>query len=252
MPFTLVQLSDPHLGARWSPTGAAALEAAVTAVGDVLGAAPDAVVVTGDIANTPTDEEYVEASAILGRLDAPLYVVPGNPDDAAGLRRHFPTPGGTWNYAVELGPLRLGALDTTRPERDDGELDPARLEWLEATLSADTSTPTLVAMHHPPLLTGMPAMDEIGIPEPERRAFEEIVRRHPQVGVIACGHVHRAVVGALGTATVLAIPSTDMQLSLELAPAELQFVREAPCFAVHILADGRFVSHLQPVSSSPR
>ncbi len=246
MPFTIVQLTDPHLGARWSTTAAASLEAAVTAVGDVLEEAPDAVVVTGDIASTPTDEEYREAAAILDRLEAPLYVIPGNHDDAAGLRRHFPPPGPSWNYAVELGPVRLIALDTTREERDDGELDPARLEWLQTTLAGDESTPTLLAMHHPPLVTGMPAMDEIGIPQAHRLALEAILRPHCQVQVIACGHVHRTVVGRLGAATVMAIPSTDLQLSLELAPAELEFVREPPGFAIHLLAEGRIVSHLQP------
>jgi 3',5'-cyclic-AMP phosphodiesterase len=246
VPFTVVQLTDPHLGARWSTTAAASLAAAVRAVGDVLGRAPDAVIVTGDVASTPTDDEYAEARAILRGLRAPLYAVPGNHDDAAGLRRHFETPGGAMSYAVDLGPIRLVALDTTRPERDDGQLDPGRLEWLETALAADGATPTLLAMHHPPFATGMPAMDEIGIPEGERRALEEIIARHRQVHVIACGHVHRAIARALGGALVLAIPSTDMQLSLHLAPAELRFVREPPCFAFHILVEGRIVSHIVP------
>lgn len=219
----------------------------MTAVGELLGRAPDAVVVTGDIASTPTDDEYAEARDILAGLDAPLYPVPGNHDDPAGLLAHFDTPGGESSYAVALGPIRLVALDSTRPDGDGGRLDPARLDWLEATLAADPATPTLLAMHHPPLVSGMPTMDAIGIDADERRALEEVLGRHAQVQVIACGHVHRAMIGRLGPATVLAIPSTDMQLALDLAPGELRFVREPPCFAVHILVDGRIVSHIQPV-----
>lgn len=247
MPVTIVQLTDPHIGARWSSRAPASLGAAVTAVVDLLGRAPDAVIVTGDIASTPADDEYAQARAILDGLGAPLYPVPGNHDDPAGLRRHFEVPGGGAGYAVELGPIRLVALDSTRPDGDAGRLDPARLEWLAATLATDEATPTLLAMHHPPIVTGIPTMDAIGIPDDERRALGEVLARHPQVHLVACGHVHRAIVGALGGATVLAIPSTDMQLALDFAPGELRFVDEPPSFAVHILAGGRIVSHIQPV-----
>ena len=49
-------------------------------------------------------------------------------------------------------------------------------------------------------------------------------------------------------ASVLAIPSTDMQLILDLAATELRFDPQGPCFAVHVLAGGRIVSHIQPVA----
>jgi len=244
-----VQITDPHIGARWSTTAASGLAAAVSAAGDILGRAPDAAIVTGDIASTPADGEYAEARRLLDGLNAPVYPVPGNHDDRAALRRHFDVAGdGPVSHAVDLGPLRLVALDTTRPGSDGGELDAARLDWLEQTLAADESTPTLLGMHHPPLVTGIPAMDAIGIADDERLALAEIVTRHPQVQVIACGHVHRAIVGAIGGATVLAIPSTDEQLALRFAPGDLQFVREPPCIAFHVLLDGRIVSHIQPVA----
>jgi len=251
VPFTVVQLTDPHIGAQWSTRAASTLGAVVAAVGELLGRAPDAVIVTGDVASTPTDGEYAEARAILDGLGAPLYPVPGNHDDGAGLLRHFATPSGTTSYAAGLGPVRLVALDTTRPDDAGGRLDPARLEWLEATLAEDASTPTLLAMHHPPLVTGIPTMDAIGIADGERRALADILARHPQVQVIACGHVHRAIVGRLDAATVLVLPSTDMQLALDFTPGELRFVPDPPCFAIHILLDGRIVSHIQPVPDAP-
>lgn len=245
--LTVVQLTDPHIGAPWSDVAADSLTAAVAAVGDLLGGPPDAVIVTGDIASTPTDDEYAQARAILDGLGAPLYPVPGNHDDPAGLLRHFGTPSQTTSYAAELGPVRLVALDSTRPGSAAGRVDPARLEWLEATLAADAATPVLLAMHHPPLDIGIPSMDAIGIPQEQRRGLEAVLGRHPQVQLVACGHVHRAIAGRLGPATVLAVPSTDMQLAFDLAPGELRFVREPPCFAVHVLVDGRIVSHIQPI-----
>jgi 3',5'-cyclic AMP phosphodiesterase CpdA len=255
VPFTVVQLTDPHLGAPWSDDPGSALAASVAAVGDTLGRAPDAVIITGDIASTPTDEEYAEARAHLDRLGAPLYALPGNHDDRDALRRHFDVPGaGPVSYTVGLGssphsrpPVRLVALDSTHPGSDGGQLDAPRLEWLEGALGEDESTPTLLAMHHLPLVTGIPALDAIGIPADEREALASIVSRHPQVQVVACGHVHRALIGTLGPAAVVAIPSTDVQLALDFESGELRFVREPPCFAVHVAIDGRLVSHIQPV-----
>ena len=90
-------------------------------------------------------------------------------------------------------------------------------------------------------------MDAIGIPAAERQALGEIVSRHRQVQVIAAGHVHRAIIGQLAATTVLAIPSTDEQLRLNFESDELTFVREPPCFAIHVLVEGRIVSHIQPV-----
>lgn len=249
MPFALVQLSDPHIGARWSTTAASGLTDAVRAVKSTLGGDPDAVIVTGDIASTPSETEYVRARELLAPLDAPLHAVPGNHDDAEAVARHFPPPASAIagiGYSVEVGPVRLVALDSTRSDGDGGRLDRARLDWLEATLSEDAATPTLIAMHHPPLPTGVRAMDAIGIDAEERRALEEILWRQRNVQVIACGHVHRVIVGAAGPATVVAIPSTDMQLGLDFSADALRFVTEPPCFAVHTLAEGHLVSHIQP------
>lgn len=255
MPFTVAQLTDPHIGAPWSEGAASALASAVAAVGRVLGGAPDAVVVSGDVAHTPAEEEYQEARALLNRLGAPVYVVPGNHDDRDGLRRHFDvpnTPGPRLNYAVDLGRVRLIALDTKRSGSDGGELDAPQLNWLDVVLGEDEATPTLLAMHHPPLITGMPAMDSIGLPADQIRALAEIISRHRQVHVVAGGHVHRAIVSALGGASVLAIPSTDVQLALDLEADDLRFVSEPPCFAVHLLAGDRLISHIQPVHTRAR
>jgi 3',5'-cyclic-AMP phosphodiesterase len=251
MPFAVVQLTDPHIGATWTDDPSAALAAAVAAVGKVLSSAPDAVLVSGDIANTPDDGEYEQARELLDRFDAPVYVLPGNHDDREGLKRHFAIPVGEephLSYAVDLGPARLVCLDTQRPGRDGGQLDSQRLSWLERSLAQDEVTPTLLAMHHPPLVVGVPSLDAIAIPPDERGALAESLARHRQVHVIAAGHVHRAIIGELGGARVIAIPSTDVQLALDTEAPEIRLVREPACFAVHMLIEGRFVSHIQPIS----
>jgi 3',5'-cyclic AMP phosphodiesterase CpdA len=254
MTYLIVQLTDPHIGAPWSDDPAVALERALGGIRSVLGRAPDALLVTGDIANTPLEPEYATAKRLLETARVPVYVIPGNHDDRDALRHAFGAPEGadeaSFSYAVTLGPVRLVALDTTRYGAAGGELDPGRLAWLDRMLHEDADTPTLLAMHHPPIDTGHPGMDEIGIPAPDRAALADVLRRHGQVQMIACGHVHRTVAGAIAGVPVLAIPSSDVQLALDFETPELRFVPEPPCFAVHTLAGARLVSHLQPINAA--
>lgn len=249
-PFTLVQLSDPHVGADWGfgdPVAklAAAVEAVQSLVPD-----PDAVLISGDLADHAADAEYEQARELAARLGAPLYVLAGNHDDRASLRRHFDVSGAEGEpvqYAADLGPLRLVVLDSTRPGEDRGELDADRLAWLEATLAAAPDAPTLVALHHPPLEIGIPAFDRDALPPADRRALGAVVAAHPQVRRIVAGHVHRTVYAELAGRSVLAAPSTYVQALLDLGGEEIRFSDDPAGFVVHALLDGELVSHVQPV-----
>jgi Icc protein len=250
-PFTLVQISDPHIGAAWGGADPDAMLAAAVDSIRALAPAPHALLVSGDLADDAADAEYQRLRALLSPLDAPLHVLPGNHDDRSVMRRHFDLPGEhaePVQYAADLGPLRLVVLDTSRPGEDRGELDTARLAWLDHTLADEPERPTLVAMHHPPLSTGIPAMDEIGLPADDRRGLGEVVGRHPQVRRIVAGHVHCTAVSELVGRAVLAVPSTYVQIRLAFDLRELRFDAEPAGFAVHVMLDGALVSHVRPVT----
>jgi 3',5'-cyclic AMP phosphodiesterase CpdA len=150
-------------------------------------------------------------------------------------------------YSVDLGPIRLIVLDTTRPGEDPGELDAERLAWLDAELAAAPDQPTLLAMHHPPVATGVPKWDELALAPVDRVALGEVIGRHPQVRRLATGHVHRTISGSLAGRTVLTVPSTYVQGRLNFGATELELADEPAGFAVHAVLDGELVSHIQPV-----
>jgi 3',5'-cyclic-AMP phosphodiesterase len=250
-PFLLVQLSDPHVGADWGgPDPDAQLAAAVDAV-LALPQQPDAVLVTGDLADHGTETEYARVRELLAPLGAAVHVLAGNRDDRTALRRAFGLPGTGYEpvqYDADLGPLRMVVLDTTIPGEDAGALDDERLAWLERELSAVPGAPTLLAMHHPPLVTGVPAWDEISLAAGDRAALEDVLRRHPQVHRIVAGHVHRTMTTELAGRPLLTVPSTYVQFRLDFAATELEPAHAAPAgFGVHALAGGTLVSHVQPV-----
>jgi 3',5'-cyclic-AMP phosphodiesterase len=249
-PFLLVQLSDPHIGADWGGGDPVAMLSA--AVASVLAVAPnpDAVLVSGDLADHALDREYEQVRELLAPLDAPLYVLAGNHDDRGALRRHFGVPGADSQpvqYVAEVGPLRLVVLDSTRPGEDSGELDDDRLAWLEITLAEAHEAPTLLALHHSPLLTSIPVFDEFGLSAAACRALASVVGAHPQILRIVGGHMHRMASGKLGGRNVLAVTSTYVQSLLEFDAEEVAVSPEPSGFAVHAFADGELVSHLQPV-----
>src|SRR4051812_34083760 len=249
-PLLIAQLSDPHIGADWAGQDPVeGLDAAVRAI-DTLEPRPVAVVVSGDLAETGADAEYEQVRALVAPLDLPLYVLPGNCDDRATLRRHFNLPGvgaEPVQYVADLDSLRLVVLDSTRPGEDGGELGAERLAWLEAALNDAADVATVIALHHPPIVTGIPAMDAIGLPAGDRRALAAVVARHPQVRRIVAGHVHRTIVANLDGCAVLAVPSSYTQFTLDFRAPGLSISREPAGIAVHAVLDGEVISHVQHV-----
>jgi 3',5'-cyclic-AMP phosphodiesterase len=253
-PATLVQLSDLHLCAGEAGIGAACrLERAVRRVA-TLQPRPHAVLLSGDLVDAPSSAAYEQAFELLAALGVPLHAIPGNHDDRDLLRAHFgpgPAPAGApVRFAVSCESLRLVGCDSTRPGDDDGELDNEQLGWLDETLGQQPKTPTLLALHHPPVLTGIRSMDAIALAGQDRVALEELLGAHPQVQTITCGHVHTAMTTAFAGRPLLICPSTNSAVRLDLrARDDLPFaVSDQPLgFAVHTLVDGRLVSHVQPL-----
>jgi 3',5'-cyclic-AMP phosphodiesterase len=247
-PLVFVQLSDPHVGAVWagdhSVRGLASTVDAVLRLPD----RPDAVLLTGDLADHAEDGEYEVVKQLMERIDAPLYLLPGNHDDRSRMRDHFDLPGrgdAPVQYSADVGPLRVLLIDSTRRGEVSGEFPPERLAWLESALTEAPDRPTLVAMHHPPFQTGSDAWDRIGLPAADRSALATVLAGHPQVQLVAAGHVHGTIAAQVGTRSALTAPSTYVQARLDLTSNEIAFGNDPPGFAVHVFANGNLTSHVQ-------
>ena len=133
---------------------------------------PDAVLLSGDLADHATDEEYEHLHELLAPLQAPVTCCRATTTTGAPFiaTRRPRRRRGAGRYSVDLGPLRLVVLDTTRPGEASGALKGDQLDWLDAELAAAPEQPTLPAMHHPPLVIGVPSWDEIGLGSADRHA----------------------------------------------------------------------------------
>ena len=213
---------------------------------------PDAVLATGDLVDAGTIDEYERLQRLLAPLPMPVYLSPGNHDDRDALRRVFADHAylpraGFIQYVVDAGPLRMIALDTLLPGSAGGLMDAERIAWLDARLAEAPTKPTLIFMHHPPFKTGIAYMDTIGLDGAD--ALADVVRRHPQVERVVCGHLHRPIQARWAGTVAATAPSTAHQVVLDVREdADLGFTLEPPGYALHLWREGLgLVSHIATV-----
>lgn len=255
----VAQISDFHFRndgekIKGKVDGAAALDAALDHVAG-LTPRPDLLLVTGDLVNKAPRPDYRRVRAGLEALGLPVYVVPGNHDDRQAMRTAFadwgylPQEGEFLHYVVDDHPLRMIGLDTVVPGTYLGRLCPQRLAWLEERLAESPERPTLLFMHHPPFRTGIAFMDRS--PFEGADAFDALLRRHPQVERLLCGHLHRPVEARFGGTIASTAPAISFQMSLDLRPgAESSFVLEPAACPVFLWSEETgLVGHLSIVGN---
>jgi 3',5'-cyclic-AMP phosphodiesterase len=250
----LLQLSDLHL--RAGEDGPERRLAHAIAVASDLRPRPLGLLVCGDIADEPSAEVYELARRMLATMDIPMYAIPGNHDDrdllAMSLSGRTSATGAPVNVRADVGELRLVGCDTSLPGMIGGALPADQLAWLAATLGEEPTRPTLLAMHHPPVGCGILAMDAIALDEHDAARLESLLETQPQVLAVSCGHVHRTVTTTFAGRPLLICPSTNSALRMDLRPDKglpATFEEQPLGFAVHVLSEGRLVSHVQPIDA---
>lgn len=249
----IAQISDPHVTAGRRRLHGVVDTASMLAAcaGDLmrLDPRPDLLVATGDLVDRGRPAEYARLRELLAPLTMPVFLAAGNHDDRDALRTAFGGPGHEYlrscgdflQYTVEFDDLRLLVLDTVVPGEDRGALCDARLDWIEARLD-ERRVPTIVAMHHPPFVTGIAHMDRAGLEGADQ--FEAIVARHPHVERIVCGHLHRPIECRFGRTFASTCPSPAHQVALDLRDdGPDRFVMEPPGYQLHLWREGCLITH---------
>jgi Icc protein len=248
--FLLAQISDPHVRVGPRADGFDSVVTLRRALDDVRRTRADAIIATGDLTNDAQEDEYQLLAEVLREAPAPLYLVPGNHDDPALIRKYFPDhvylpAAGPLSHVVDDYPLRIVALDDIVVGQTHGEFTEAHAAWLDAALNAAPLRPTILALHHPPIVTHDRLLDTIGLKQAER--FAAVVARHRQIIRIICGHNHRIAVGQVAHAPVLVAPSTAWSFNLSLHPDQpvARRTKEPPGWALHAWTEeGGLASHV--------
>jgi 3',5'-cyclic AMP phosphodiesterase CpdA len=200
---------------------------------------PDCVVVTGDLADHGTEAEY-ELVRALSELPFPVLWCPGNHDARVPYRKALlgEEPGDhPINRAFEIAGVLILMLDSSIPGRNDGLLADETLDWLGARLADRPEMPALVCFHHPPVTLGMPFID--GIRQFGADRLAAVIRRHPQVVALLCGHAHTAAASTFAGLPLLAAPGVASTAMLPFETDAIMDHAMPPMIAFHLLGDDR-------------
>ncbi|ETD69207.1 3',5'-cyclic-nucleotide phosphodiesterase [Pelistega indica] len=219
---------------------------------------PDAIVITGDIVNCGMQEEYIVAKRILGFLNAPVYIVPGNHDHKEYFLEAFkdicPLLGddpSKMHYSVDFPQARLYFIDSVVPGASYGELSAETLQWLDQEL-AKNEKESYVFLHHPPIAFGNIQMDEIGC----RNGAEllKLVDKYTHFTRIFCGHVHRVMFAQYKQAIIASVSGTTHQVPYSYTDKTDRYSEEAGPILMHRHMDNvglvSYCVHLQTKSPS--
>lgn len=219
---------------------------------------PDAVLLTGDLTDLGTPTEMALLSERLAPLTMPIMAVPGNHDRRDTFRETFDLPWASetnLSWTVDIGSVRVIGLDTLVANRDQvhsleemehhGEFDAERADWLDRALSEASGRPTLLAMHHPPFVTGIGWMDAMGLRGADR--FAEVIANRPHLTRIVAGHLHRTITATVSGVTASTSLATVHQVELDLAAhAPAKIVCDPPGYTLHQYnSHGQWVSHVR-------
>jgi Icc protein len=166
---------------------------------EASGGRPEAIVITGDLADKGHPVAYENLRAIVDpaaeRLGAQVVWVMGNHDDRAAFRDelldqvHLGEQQKTApvDRVHHVNGLRIIALDSTVPGHHYGEITDAQLDWLAEELSVPSPHGTLLALHHPPVPS---VLDLAVLVELRDQAGLAEVLQGSDVRSIIAGHLH--------------------------------------------------------------
>ena len=217
-PLRILQLSDLHLFAdsesylNWGETPpvnpATQLETILSHV-QQSNEHYDAVLITGDIAQTPTIDTYLALPELLAPLNLPVYLLPGNHDDRKLLSRLNGVGCCSTDPVIVSGSWAFFLLDSSLDGRNFGYLHEPQLQQLERNIQTYSHLNQLIALHHHPIPVNSPWLDEIGLSNADE-LFSRITP-YSQVKGIVSGHVHLASETDVNGIHVSTCPATCVQ-----------------------------------------
>jgi 3',5'-cyclic AMP phosphodiesterase CpdA len=219
---------------------------------------PDMLVLSGDITDRGDAQSFAKTADLLRDCPFPVLPMVGNHDSREGLLGVFPqvepAAGGFIHYVIEarLG-LRVICLDTLEDGRHGGAFCDTRAAWLADRLAEAPDQPTLIFMHHPPVVAGIDWMD----PAPDEgwiTRLRDVLTGQGQVQAIHCGHLHRQITTRFAGIPLGVTPSVAPLVAMDLTPIDQThpdgrelITTEPPTYALHRWDGARLVSHYERV-----
>lgn len=244
MSAKLIWMSDLHFVAEGRVQGHDPRVRVDAAIAHIAAHHADAAgcIISGDLVDRGTAEDYAALAQRLSDCPVPLYPMVGNHDNRQLLRQHIALPDDAMpafvQYALPFADGLAVCLDTQKTGSDAGEVCAIRMAWLRGILDGHAG-PVYLFMHHPPLALGLPMQDQDRMENGDM--FLDAIAAYPQIKMMFIGHVHRPITG-----TVRGIPYATMRSVLYQAPPPMPAwdwdsfkpAQEPPALGILQFADG--------------
>lgn len=211
---------------------------------------PAGVIFTGDLVEAGDKTGYRHFIKLIRPLKMPAWVIPGNHDNPQTMLEVFagtgcfPVTEHGYQYAIDDLPFRILALNSHCNDTELPGFDEQRLSWVKDQLGR-SDKPVLIAIHHPPMKTGIELVDMGGTEW--YQGLKALLAEHSQVKLVICGHCHTDLCGRIGQVPVYMAPANSHLListrGLNIAPATLN---QAGAPTLHHFIDGDFLSGSHP------
>lgn len=128
-----------------------------------------------------------------------------------------------------------------------GDMSEAAGAWLDAALAQAPARPTLVMLHQPPFLSGIPYIDTYACRNSER--LREVVQRYPAIERVVCGHIHRSMQLLFSGTVLCTAPSTTTAIGLarDAEAEEASYVEPPALLLHHWKLDTGLITHWVPI-----
>ena len=221
-----VQITDSHVAADrgfslHGHTTYDALQRALDAIAS-LPYPPDCIIHTGDVSQDRSRESYRHVRELVDGYPIPIYYLNGNHDDALLLHeelgvpvRSYPDKPTSADYRFRVGGQEFVVVDSWHPDSRDplGYLSDHQLAWVDAALDelAERRERAVVCIHHAPMPTGSPWLDENMVITNGDALHAVLSRYRETVATVIHGHLHRALSVVRDGITYASSPSVVWQ-----------------------------------------
>ncbi len=175
----------------------------------VVKTSPDLIIVSGDLCYSENDEkvyEYVKAK--LDNTHIPYCILAGNHDCATTVADTFgydTTGEGDLYYTREINEYLLIFMDSSKHSISSGQLK-------KLGKDLETSLKPVLFCHHPPVLSGVPFMDN-KYPLQNMEECKIVLSQYKGDIPVFCGHYHNDKEVQEGNLSVYLAPSIYYQIS---------------------------------------
>ena len=253
----IIQISDPHIVAKGKLAygqvdTCLALTQCVAQISKILPeiGPVDMIIVTGDLTDFGTSDEYSLFRELIEELRIPYRAIPGNHDDKSVMQKCFADADwmpktGPINWQIDFEDLKVIGLDTSIIGKAHGNLETDSLNFLRSSLNSAKGKPVIVASHHPPIITGIEKMDIQNLRDSDE--LKEILSTYKGELKLICGHIHRNIVTKFGNVICQIAPGVSHAVTIDLREGSPNCLTKEPGnFLLHEIRDG-ILTHQIPV-----